>query len=118
MYKLKLALKTQKTIQNNLKHPRGAFRIQASQKKNLRENSQRPRAVNSFHKKALPPILNQTLNTPWLIYCIKIKTGTSQSAERLHAHWGLFSAKFKAIANEIHPEKNPAKVLRRHSAHW
>ena len=49
------------------------------------------------------------LCTPKLIYYIKIKinikTGTSQSAERLQAPWGLFSAKFKATANELHQEK-------------
>ena len=47
--------------------------------------------------------------TPKLIYYIKIemniKKGTSQSAERLQAPWGLFSANFKAIANELHQEK-------------
>ena len=32
--------------------------------------------------------------------------GISQSAERLQAPWGLFSAKFKATANELHQEKN------------
>ena len=31
--------------------------------------------------------------------------GTSQSTERLQAPWGLFSAKFKATANELHQEK-------------
>ena len=31
--------------------------------------------------------------------------GTSQNAERLQAPWGLFSAKFKATANELHQEK-------------
>ena len=36
---------------------------------------------------------------------MNIKTETSQSAERLEAPWGLFSAKFKATANEIHQEK-------------
>ena len=36
---------------------------------------------------------------------INIKTGTSQSTERLQAPWGLFSAKFKATANELHQEK-------------
>ena len=46
-----------------------------------------------------------------------MKARTSQSEERLQAPWGLFSAKFKATANEPHQEKNPAKVVRRHSAH-
>ena len=36
---------------------------------------------------------------------INIKTGTSQSAERLQALWGLFSAKLKATVNELHQEK-------------
>ena len=49
------------------------------------------------------------LCTPKLIYYIKtkikIKTGTSQSAERLQAPWGLFSAKSKATSNELHQEK-------------
>ena len=31
--------------------------------------------------------------------------GTSQSAECLEAPWGLFSAKFKATANELHQAK-------------
>ena len=48
--------------------------------------------------------------TPKLLYYIKIKinikTGTSQSTERLQAPWGLFSAKFKATANELHQEKS------------
>ena len=43
---------------------------------------------------------------------------TSQSAERLQTLWGLFLTKFKAIANELRQEKNPAKVVRRHSSHW
>ena len=30
--------------------------------------------------------------------------GTSQSAERLQAPWDLFSAYFKATANELHQE--------------
>ena len=33
---------------------------------------------------------------------MNIKTGTSQSAERLQAPWDLFSANFKATANELH----------------
>ena len=49
------------------------------------------------------------LCTPKLIYYIKIKinikTGTSQSVEGLQAPWGLFSAKFKATANELYQEK-------------
>ena len=36
---------------------------------------------------------------------MKIKTQTSQSAERLTAPWGLFSVKFKATANELRQEK-------------
>ena len=36
---------------------------------------------------------------------MKIKTETSQSAECLQAPWGLFSASFKAAANELHQEK-------------
>ena len=36
---------------------------------------------------------------------MNIKTGTSQNAERLQAPWALFSAKFKATANELHQEK-------------
>ena len=64
MYKLKLVLKIQKTIENNLKYPKGTFRTQTSENKILRENSQRPRAVNSFHKKAPPLMLDQTPNTP------------------------------------------------------
>ena len=43
--------KIQKTIWNNLKYPRGVFRTQTSENKILRENSQQPRAINSFHKK-------------------------------------------------------------------
>ena len=45
--------------------------------------------------------------TPKLICYIKIKmkTGKSQSAWRLQASWGLFSAKFKATANELRQEK-------------
>ena len=31
--------------------------------------------------------------------------GTSQNAERLQTPWGLFSAKSKATANELHQEK-------------
>ena len=34
-----------------------------------------------------------------------MKARTSQSEERLQAPWGLFSAKFKATANELHQEK-------------
>ena len=34
-----------------------------------------------------------------------MKMGTLQSGERLQAPWGLFSAKFKAIANKLHQEK-------------
>ena len=47
------------------------------------------------------------LCTPKLKYNIKIniKTGTSQSAERFQALWGLLSAKFKATSNELHQEK-------------
>ena len=59
---------------------------------------------------------------PKFIYYIKIeiniKMGTSKSAERLQAPWGLFSAKFKATANQLHQAENPAKVVRRYSAHW
>ena len=64
MYKLKLVLQIQKTIYNNSKYPKDAFRTQTSTKKILRENSQRPRAVNSFHKKAPQPMLDQTLKAP------------------------------------------------------
>ena len=64
MYKLKLVLKIQKTIYNNLKHPKGAFRTETFEKKILRQNSQPPRAVNSFHKKAPPTMLEWTLNAP------------------------------------------------------
>ena len=39
MYKLELVIKIEKEIQNNLKHPKGAFRTQTSEKKILRENS-------------------------------------------------------------------------------
>ena len=45
------------------------------------------------------------LYTPKLIYQIKIKAKTSQSAECPQAPWGLFSAKLKAIANELHQQK-------------
>ena len=47
------------------------------------------------------------LCTPKLIYNlkIKIKTGTSQSAERRQAPWNLFSAKFNATANDLDQEK-------------
>ena len=47
------------------------------------------------------------LSTPKFTYYIKmkIKTGTSQSAERFQAPWSLFSAKFKATANELNQEK-------------
>ena len=51
MNKLKLVLKIQEAIENNLKIPKDAFRTQTSQKKILRKNSQRTRAANSFHKK-------------------------------------------------------------------
>ena len=57
MYKLKLVLKILKAIYNNLKYPKGAFRTQTSEKI-LCKNSQRPRAINSFHKKAPPPMLD------------------------------------------------------------
>ena len=40
------------------------FRTQTSEMEILRKNSQRPRVVNSFHKKAPPPMLDYTLNTP------------------------------------------------------
>ena len=50
------------------------------------------------------------LCTPKLIYYIKIKinikTGTSQSAERLQALWDLFSTKFKVTVNELYQKKN------------
>ena len=63
------------------------------------------------------------LCTPKSIYYIKIKinikTGTSQSTERLQARWGLFSAKFKATANELHQEKTQLrwhdKQLKKHT---
>ena len=64
MYNLKLVLKNYKTISNNLKYTKGAFRTQTSEKKILYDNSQRPRDVNSFRKKALPLMLDQTLNAP------------------------------------------------------
>ena len=117
MYKLKLVFKICKTIYNNLKYPKGAFRTQTSEQKILREKSQRPRAVNFFHKNVPPPILDQTLSapcTPKLIYYIKlkIKTATSQSAERLQAPWSLFSAKFKAPANELHQEKTQLRCYK------
>ena len=62
MYKIKLVLKIQETIKNNLKYPRGAFRTQTSETEIFHKNSQQPRAVNSFHRKTPPPMLDQTLN--------------------------------------------------------
>ena len=38
--------------------------------------------------------------------------GTSQSAERLQAPWGLFSTKFKIFANELHQEKTQLRGYR------
>ena len=37
---------------------------------------------------------------------MKIETGTSQSAKRLQAPWGVYSANFRATANELRQEKN------------
>ena len=48
---------------------------------------------------------------------IKTKMGASQSAQCLQAPWGLFSAKFKGHCLRTLQRKNPAKMLRRHSAH-
>ena len=54
-------------------------------------------------------ILWMHLCTPKVIYYIEIKinikTGTSQNAECLQTPWVLFSAKFKATANELHQKK-------------
>ena len=41
---------------------------------------------------------------------MKIKTGTSQSAERLQAPWGLFSAKLKATTNELRQVKTQLRL--------
>ena len=43
---------------------------------------------------------------------MKIKTGTSQSAERLQAPWGLFSTNFKATANELQQERTQLRCYK------
>ena len=56
-----------------------------------------------FPKKLRLQCLNRLwihLSTPELIYYIKIKTGTSQSAELLQVPWSMFSAKFKVTAKK------------------
>ena len=75
-----------------LKHPRRGFFAKTV-------NDQEP--LTPFTKKL------RLLCTPKLIYYkkLKIKTATSQTAERLQASWSLFSAKVKAPANELHQEK-------------
>ena len=64
MYMLKLVIEIQKTIENNLKYPKGAYRTQTSEKKILRENSQQSRVMNFFDRKAPPPMLEYILNAP------------------------------------------------------
>ena len=80
---------------SELKHPRRRFFLKTV-------NKQEP--LTSFTRKFRLRHLTR-LCTPKVIYYIKIKTGTSQSAERLQAPWGLFSAKFKATATELREEK-------------
>ena len=68
-----------------------------------------PKLLTLFTKKFRLRCLTRLwthLYTPKLMYYIKMKTGTSQSAERLQAPWGLFLAMFKATANELRQEKS------------
>ena len=86
-------------MHSEVKHPRRRFFAKTV-------NDQMPLTpfTKKFHLRCLTKLWIH-LCTPKLIYYIKIKTGTLQSAERFQAPWDLFSAKFKATANEFRQEK-------------